>query len=122
MHPADLIRFGTKYPKQQWARHSFLPSRIFQVRIYIKSQLMPLAIALLNQAGGIKVDIQSFEHLKFDACCFSNRLLAELKQTAAGTVRIENDHIIPGRISPFPGAARAMAPSISGTSFGFIRG
>jgi isocitrate dehydrogenase kinase/phosphatase len=40
------------------------------------------------------VDAQAFEHLKFDACCFSEQLLTELKQQAGSTVRIENDNII----------------------------
>jgi len=47
-----------------------------------------------HDRAGRLVDAQSFEHLKFDACCFSERLLAELKQAAAGTVRIENENII----------------------------
>jgi isocitrate dehydrogenase kinase/phosphatase len=47
-----------------------------------------------HDRAGRLLDAQSFEHLKFDACCFSDRLLAELKQEAAGTVHIEDDHII----------------------------
>jgi len=47
-----------------------------------------------HDRAGRLVDAQSFEHLKFDACCFSERLLAELKQEASGTVRIENEKII----------------------------
>jgi isocitrate dehydrogenase kinase/phosphatase len=47
-----------------------------------------------HDRAGRLVDAQSFEHLKFDACCFSERLLAELKQEAARTVRIEDENII----------------------------
>ena len=46
-----------------------------------------------HDRAGRLVDAQSFEHLKFDACCFSERLLAELKQEASGTVGIENEKI-----------------------------
>ncbi|CAB1062568.1 Isocitrate dehydrogenase phosphatase (EC /kinase (EC [Olavius sp. associated proteobacterium Delta 1] len=47
-----------------------------------------------HDRAGRLVDAQSFEHLKFDACCFSEQLLAELKQEAGSTVRIKNDHLI----------------------------
>jgi isocitrate dehydrogenase kinase/phosphatase len=47
-----------------------------------------------HDRAGRLVDAQSFEHLKFDACCFSEKLLAELKQEAGSTVRIENENII----------------------------
>jgi isocitrate dehydrogenase kinase/phosphatase len=47
-----------------------------------------------HDRAGRLVDAQRFEHLKFDACCFSEQLLTELKQAAGKTVRIENDHII----------------------------
>ncbi len=47
-----------------------------------------------HDRAGRLVDAQSFEHLKFDACCFSERLLAELKQEAGSTVHIKNDHLI----------------------------
>ena len=47
-----------------------------------------------HDRAGRLVDAQSFEHLKFDACCFSEQLLAELKQQAGSTVHIKNDHLI----------------------------
>jgi len=47
-----------------------------------------------HDRAGRLVDAQSFEHLKFDVCCFSERLLAELTQEAGGTVRIEGENII----------------------------
>ncbi len=47
-----------------------------------------------HDRAGRLVDAQSFEHLKFDACCFSEQLLAELKQAAGSTVRIEDKNII----------------------------
>ena len=47
-----------------------------------------------HDRAGRLVDAQSFEHLKFDACCFSEKLLAELKQEAGSTVHIENENII----------------------------
>ena len=47
-----------------------------------------------HDRAGRLVDAQAFEHLKFDACCFSEQLLAELGQKAGSTVRIDNDNII----------------------------
>jgi isocitrate dehydrogenase kinase/phosphatase len=47
-----------------------------------------------HDRAGRLVDAQSFEHLKFDAGCFSEQLLAELKQEAGSTVRIEDENII----------------------------
>jgi isocitrate dehydrogenase kinase/phosphatase len=47
-----------------------------------------------HDRAGRLVDAQSFEHLKFDACCFSEQLLAELKREAGSTVRIEDENII----------------------------
>jgi isocitrate dehydrogenase kinase/phosphatase len=47
-----------------------------------------------HDRAGRLVDAQAFEHLKFDTSCFSPQLLAELKQDAGSTVRIENDYII----------------------------
>jgi isocitrate dehydrogenase kinase/phosphatase len=47
-----------------------------------------------HDRAGRLVDAQAFEHLKFDACCFSEQLLAELKQQAGSTVRIEKDNVI----------------------------
>ena len=47
-----------------------------------------------HDRAGRLVDAQKFEHLKFDTSCFSSQLLAELKQDAGRTVRIENDFII----------------------------
>jgi isocitrate dehydrogenase kinase/phosphatase len=40
------------------------------------------------------VDAQEFEHLKFDVCCFSPKLLDELIQDAGNSVRVENEHLI----------------------------
>ena len=47
-----------------------------------------------HDRAGRLVDAQSFEHLKFDACCFSEPLLAELKREAGSTVQIKDDHLI----------------------------
>ena len=47
-----------------------------------------------HDRAGRLVEAQTFEHLKFDACCFSEPLLAELIGTAGKTVRVENDHVI----------------------------
>ena len=47
-----------------------------------------------HDRAGRLVDAQTFEHLKFDTSCFSPQLLAELKQDAGRTVRLENDYII----------------------------
>ena len=47
-----------------------------------------------HDRAGRLVDAQSFEHLKFDACCFSEQLLAELRQEAGGTVQIKEDYLI----------------------------
>ena len=47
-----------------------------------------------HDRAGRLVDAQSFEFLKFEGGCFSTRLLAELKQEAAHTVRIAEDSII----------------------------
>jgi isocitrate dehydrogenase kinase/phosphatase len=47
-----------------------------------------------HDRAGRLVDAQAFEHLKFEACCFSEQLLAVLKQEAGSTVRIEKDNVI----------------------------
>jgi isocitrate dehydrogenase kinase/phosphatase len=47
-----------------------------------------------HDRAGRLVDTQAFEHLKFDACCFSAQLLTDLTQAAGNTVKIENDNII----------------------------
>jgi isocitrate dehydrogenase kinase/phosphatase len=47
-----------------------------------------------HDRAGRLVDAQSFEHLEFDAGCFSPELLAELKHDAGSTVRFENEYII----------------------------
>ena len=47
-----------------------------------------------HDRAGRLVDAQAFEYLKFDGGCFSDQLLAELKQGAGNTVRIEADSII----------------------------
>jgi len=47
-----------------------------------------------HDRAGRLVEAQAFEHLKFDACCFSEPLLAEMIKTAGKTVRTENDQII----------------------------
>jgi isocitrate dehydrogenase kinase/phosphatase len=47
-----------------------------------------------HDRAGRLVDAQTFEHLKFDACCFSEKLLNELQLHAGQTVRVENDHVV----------------------------
>ena len=47
-----------------------------------------------HDRAGRLVDAQEFEHLKFDACCFSPKLLDELIQDAGSSVRVENEHLI----------------------------
>jgi isocitrate dehydrogenase kinase/phosphatase len=47
-----------------------------------------------HDRAGRLVDAQEFEHLEFEACCFSEQLLTLLEQDAGKTVRIENDNII----------------------------
>ena len=47
-----------------------------------------------HDRAGRLVDAQSFEHLKLDACCFSEQLLAELKQEAGSTVQINGDQLV----------------------------
>ena len=47
-----------------------------------------------HDRAGRLVDAQAFEHLKFDTSCFSQQLLAELKQDASHTVRLGNDSIV----------------------------
>ena len=47
-----------------------------------------------HDRAGRLVDAQAFEHLKFNTSCFSQKLLAEFKQDARSTVRIENESII----------------------------
>lgn len=47
-----------------------------------------------HDRAGRMVEAQEFDHLKFDDCCFSESLLAELKRDAAGSVHFENSHIV----------------------------
>jgi isocitrate dehydrogenase kinase/phosphatase len=47
-----------------------------------------------HDRAGRLVNAQAFEHLKFDACCFSAKLLTELAENASSTVHIENEFII----------------------------
>ena len=47
-----------------------------------------------HDRAGRLVDAQEFEHLKFDTCCFSPKLLDELIQDAGSSVRVENEHLI----------------------------
>lgn len=47
-----------------------------------------------HDRAGRMVEAQSFDHLKFDHCCFSESLLAELKRDAAGTVHTDDGHLI----------------------------
>ena len=84
-------------------------------RFYIGPVLVPVAIALLNTDKGIivdgvlldkndlvfkhdragrLVDAQAFEHLQFDACCFSDQLLDEFQAEARQTVQIKDEQII----------------------------
>jgi len=52
------------------------------------------ALVFKHDRVGRLVDAQSFEHLKFETCCFSEALLEELRHHAAGTVQIGPDHVI----------------------------
>ena len=52
------------------------------------------ALVFKHHRAGRLVDAQSFEHLKFETCCFSEDLLEELRQHASGTVEIGPDHLI----------------------------
>jgi isocitrate dehydrogenase kinase/phosphatase len=47
-----------------------------------------------HDRAGRLVDAQAFEYLEFDACCFSESLLTELKQDAGSSVKIGAHHII----------------------------
>jgi isocitrate dehydrogenase kinase/phosphatase len=47
-----------------------------------------------HDRAGRLVDAQVFEHLKFETCNFSARLLAEMAREAGNTVKTENDNII----------------------------
>ena len=52
------------------------------------------ALVFKHDRAGRLVDAHAFEHLKLESCCFSNPLLEELKQHAAGNARVEEDHVI----------------------------
>jgi isocitrate dehydrogenase kinase/phosphatase len=47
-----------------------------------------------HDRAGRLVDAQAFEHLQFDACCFSDQLLDELQAEARQTVQIQDEQII----------------------------
>jgi len=47
-----------------------------------------------HDRAGRLVEAQAFDHLKFEACCFSEPLLNELMNTAGKTVRIQNEKVI----------------------------
>ena len=47
-----------------------------------------------HDRAGRLIDAQAFEHLQFDACCFSDQLLDELQREAGQTVRVSDEYII----------------------------
>jgi isocitrate dehydrogenase kinase/phosphatase len=47
-----------------------------------------------HDRAGRLIDAQTFEHLQFDACCFSDQLLNELQSGARKTVKIREEQII----------------------------
>jgi isocitrate dehydrogenase kinase/phosphatase len=47
-----------------------------------------------HDRGGRMVEAQTFEHLKFNRCCFSEKLMEELRKNAATTIRFEVDNLI----------------------------
>jgi isocitrate dehydrogenase kinase/phosphatase len=47
-----------------------------------------------HDRGGRMVEAQTFEHLKFNLCCFTEELMEELRQSAARTIRFEADSLI----------------------------
>lgn len=49
-----------------------------------------------HDRAGRLVEAQTFEHLEFDICCFSDELLGELKRKVSQMVRMEGDHVIVG--------------------------
>jgi isocitrate dehydrogenase kinase/phosphatase len=54
--------------------------------------------AYRHDRAGRLVDAQAFEPLEFDTSCFAPKLLAEFKQDARSTVRIENEGLTRKRI------------------------
>jgi isocitrate dehydrogenase kinase/phosphatase len=47
-----------------------------------------------HDRGGRMVEAQTFEHLKFNLCCFTEELMRELKENAAKTIRFEAESLI----------------------------
>ena len=47
-----------------------------------------------HDRAGRMVEAQTFEHLKFNLCCFNEELLEELRKNAARTIRFETDSLI----------------------------
>lgn len=47
-----------------------------------------------HDRAGRMVEAQTFEHLKFNLCCFTPELMDELKMCAAKTIRFEGDSLI----------------------------
>jgi isocitrate dehydrogenase kinase/phosphatase len=47
-----------------------------------------------HDRGGRMVEAQTFEHLKFNLCCFTETLMQELRENAAKTIRFEADNLI----------------------------
>ena len=54
----------------------------------------PYDLVFKHDRAGRLVDAQAFEHLQFDACCFSDQLLDELQAEARQTVQIKDEQII----------------------------
>ena len=47
-----------------------------------------------HDRAGRLIDAQAFEHLQFEACCFSDHLLDELQREAGQTVRVSDEYVI----------------------------
>ncbi len=47
-----------------------------------------------HERAGRLLDVQTFEHLKLETCCFEEDLMEELLSQASQSVRFENDHLI----------------------------
>jgi isocitrate dehydrogenase kinase/phosphatase len=50
-------------------------------------------LVFTHERAGRLVEAQSFEHLAFDRCAFSEPFLSQLRQTVAGTVHVDADRI-----------------------------
>lgn len=47
-----------------------------------------------HDRAGRMVEAQSFDHLKFDDCCFSESLISELKRDAGSAIHLDDGHLI----------------------------